>query len=217
MYWFIRHDVLNGKLPKRRIKYWKIVSAITMPLISVVTVCLNSEKTIERTVKSVKRQSHKNVEHIIKDGGSRDKTIQLAKRMNPGLRVFVKHDNGIYDAMNQGFLHVNGEIVCFLNSDDYLLEENLLSLVAKKFSETDCDFVYGDIVVEDETSRVVRDWKVSKELGTGLLTEQALHPAFFVKIELLKKFNVPFDPDMEPANLKQQLYLINFLNAKGII
>ena len=103
------------------------------PKISIITVCYNSEKTIERTISSVITQSYRNYEYIIIDGLSSDKTIYIVKKYSEDNNIFFisEKDNGIYNAMNKGISFATGDIICLLNSDDWL-EKDALKIVANK-------------------------------------------------------------------------------------
>ena len=94
--------------------------------ISVVTVCLNSEKTIERCLESVIQQNYpKNkIEHIIIDGGSKDSTIKIIKKKHKHIKFFrSQKDKGIYDAINIGIKKCNGDLIVILNSDDFFFQK----------------------------------------------------------------------------------------------
>ena len=89
------------------------------PLITVITVCFNSEKTIINCLESVKSQTFKNYEHLIIDGNSSDKTVEIIKNFNnEKIRLISEKDDGIYDAMNKGLKNSRGKILGILNSDD---------------------------------------------------------------------------------------------------
>ena len=91
--------------------------------ITVITVCFNSEKTIERTIQSVTRQSWINKEHIIIDGKSTDNTLKIIQKYRLNIEFLISEkDSGIYEAMNKGLVLATGDIICFLNSQ--LLLEN---------------------------------------------------------------------------------------------
>ena len=111
--------------------------------ISIITITKNSARTIERTVRSVAFQKNVTIEHIIKDAGSTDKTIEIATYINPSIIIISKPDAGIYDAMNQGYLSSTGDIVAFLNSDDEYIDENVLYDVMKIFTKTNCEYYNG--------------------------------------------------------------------------
>ena len=90
-------------------------------MITLVTVTYNAASTIERTLLSVERQTYRDVQHIIMDGGSKDGTVAMAeayKQRNADLDVTVvsERDKGLYDAMNKAIDLANGDYVCFLNA-----------------------------------------------------------------------------------------------------
>lgn len=114
--------------------------------VSVITVCLNSISTIEKTLQSVQNQSHENLEHIIIDGASTDGTLPLIESYRRDSLVLIsERDKGIYDAMNKGVKTSTGDIVCFLNSDDYYSADNVISLVVEKFKKYDLDVCLTDV------------------------------------------------------------------------
>lgn len=93
---------------------------IKHPKVSIVTVCYNSEKYIEECIQSIIRQTYDNVEHIIVDGGSTDRTLDIIKKYENkyNMRWVSEKDNGMYDAITKGFKMAGGEIFAWLNSDD---------------------------------------------------------------------------------------------------
>lgn len=115
-----------------------------MVKISVVTVCFNSAKTIERTIKSVLNQSYKNVEYIIIDGGSTDGTLDIIRKYESRIYYWVSEpDKGIYDAMNKGMQRAAGDLIEFLNSDDWF-EDGALQKVADAWNRERADVYFGD-------------------------------------------------------------------------
>ena len=113
--------------------------------ISVITVSFNSEDTILKTIKSVKNQKYSNLEHVIIDGKSTDKTFKIAleNKINNGI-ILSEKDKGIYNAYNKGLKFITGDIVTFLNADDYYPNEDILQIVADCF-KNDNKIVYGNI------------------------------------------------------------------------
>lgn len=103
---------------------------------SIITISFNSEKTIERTIKSVLSQSFKDYEYIIVDGGSKDCTLDIIRHYEPLFEGRMKWksepDNGIYNAMNKGIERSCGEIISIVNSDDWL-EPNALDIMNYSF------------------------------------------------------------------------------------
>jgi glycosyltransferase involved in cell wall biosynthesis len=115
------------------------------PLISIVTVSFNSEKTIERTLKSVAAQTYKNVEHIVIDGASKDGTVALISRHLGAIAYFRSEpDAGLYDALNKGLQIAKGDIIGLMHSDDVYADDGVLFEIAAQFERGGVDGVYGD-------------------------------------------------------------------------
>ena len=99
------------------------------PKISIITVVYNGVLKLEATILSVINQDFNNFEYIIIDGGSTDGTLEIIKKYQDKITLWVSEpDNGIYDAMNKGIKYSKGEYICFINSGDILIElpiENL--------------------------------------------------------------------------------------------
>ena len=185
--------------------------------ITVITVCINSSKTIAETLDSVRSQKYKNIEHIIIDGLSSDNTLDIINDFSNHIAMVISEkDFGIYDAMNKGLSFATGDIVAFLNSDDIYLNSDVLNDVINLFEAGDYDFVYGDIKMINQDGVLIRDWVTGVIHENGLNGRQIPHPAFFVKTKLLKNLSLPFDPTYRiAADLKQQLILINEQRLKG--
>ena len=116
------------------------------PLVSIITVTLNSEKYLEETLKSIENQKNKDYEVIIIDGHSVDSTIEIIKKYENLVNFcLTEKDNGIYDAFNKGLKYAKGKYIVFVNSDDVLTPEalELLSVYDKKYK--DIDFLFGSV------------------------------------------------------------------------
>lgn len=126
--------------------------------ISIITVCFNSEKTIEKAIKSVIHQDYMNKEHIIIDGGSKDGTIDIIKKWDRYITKWISEpDQGIFDAMNKGIRMATGDIIAFLNSDDWYMK-GALSMVHEAFAIHNIDCVCCDnYVIEQDGSKVYYD------------------------------------------------------------
>lgn len=160
--------------------------------VSIITVCFNSCKTLERTLHSVLSQSHQDYEYIIVDGASTDGTLELIRRFKPlfagRLRYISEPDNGIYDAMNKGIRMATGEMIGILNSDDWYDENALAEAVAHIQPECPYQVVYGVGAIHDEEGDLVKIHFISaKGLKKG---EMIFHPASFVTAETYKKFGM---------------------------
>lgn len=166
--------------------------------ISIITATFNSVGTVRDTIESVLRQSYSNIEYIIKDGGSKDKTLEICEKYESSfggrIRIITAPDNGIYDAMNKGFEAATGDIVGILNSDDFFTSDDVIAKVAEAFVADDSiDAVYGDIhFVKDDnlnkctryfSSRYFRPWM----LRFGFMPA---HPSFYCKKSIFEKYGM---------------------------
>jgi len=114
--------------------------------ISVITVCRNAEDTIEQTIQGIISQTYPQIEYIVIDGASSDRTLDLIKRYKDHITTIISEpDDGIYQAMNKGIRLATGDWLYFANADDYLFGSGAIADVAAFIAEhSDCDFVYGD-------------------------------------------------------------------------
>ena len=104
--------------------------------ISIVTVCYNASSEIEKTMESVLSQSYENIEYIIIDGASTDKTLELvnslaSKYNSRKVQIFSELDNGIFDAMNKGIKMATGDWINFMNAGDLFYNENVIENMFK--------------------------------------------------------------------------------------
>ena len=131
---------------------------------SIITVTLNSEKFLERCLKSVKLQTYKNFEHIIIDGGSSDTTKNILNKNKSNFsKIIFENDNSIWEAMNKGVDVSTGEIICFLNSDDHFYPQSL-DLVNEYFNNFDIDFLFGS-VKKYKIMHGYQPWKIKWSFG----------------------------------------------------
>ena len=136
------------------------------PLISVITVCFNSENTIEKTIKSMLEQTYDNYEYYIIDGKSTDRTVEIIEnnlyKFGGRLKYISEKDTGIYNAMNKGIKLCSGDIIGILNSDDYY-SPRTLEWVANKYCEEKYPFliVNGDMERVDENDQLIYRYRFS--------------------------------------------------------
>lgn len=129
-----------------------------LPLVSVITPALNSERYIEETIYSVLCQDYPNIEHIIIDGQSSDSTIKIIESFGSRISYWESSaDTGMYHAVNKGLRMAQGDILCYLNSDDCFLP-NTVSEAVKVFTETPykLKMVYGDLDLINSFGRKIR-------------------------------------------------------------
>ncbi|GBD03493.1 PGL/p-HBAD biosynthesis glycosyltransferase [bacterium HR19] len=130
-----------------------------LPLVSVITASLNSEKTIEESIKSVIAQSYPNLEFIIIDGGSTDRTLEIIKKYEDSIDYWVSEkDSGIYDAFNKGVILSFGKWIAFLGSDDIMFQDAIETLIKHSIQfererGTEPDYCSGKIKILYENGK----------------------------------------------------------------
>lgn len=161
-------------------------------IISIITVVYNSEKTIKKTCESINSQSYKNFEHIIIDGKSNDNSLSIVNEFSHKKKIISEIDNGVYDAMNKGIKNANGDIIGFLNSDDFYANNNVLYKISNLFQNNPIiDACYSDLIYTDkkDIAKNIRIWKSNKFIP-GLFSKGWCppHPTFFVRRSVYENF-----------------------------
>lgn len=170
--------------------------------ITIITAVFNGARCIADSLRSVASETHKDVEHIVVDGGSTDGTLEIVKTYQSSLaQVCSEPDDGLYDALNKGLKLAQGDIIGILSSDDCYAHVNVLSRVAAVFKDKTIDSCYGDLMYVDpiNTDRVVRYWRAGpvkeKSFYWGWMPP---HPTFFVRREIYEKYG-GFNTDLGTA------------------
>ena len=147
-------------------------------LITIITVVKNAEQTIEKSIQSVLKQKYDNIEYIVLDGGSTDKTSEIIKKYQKKIdKVIIERDKGIWDAMNKGVEIATGDIIGFLNADDFY-NPDALSLVNDYFINNQIDFLFGS-VKKYKLLHGYKPWKI--KFSFGFYTSHSV--GFFIKRE----------------------------------
>lgn len=195
-------------------------------MISIITATFNSAKTLKDTIQSVLRQTNKDFEYLIIDGGSTDETIDIVKsyesEFSGRLKWVSEKDQGIYDAMNKGIKMASGDVVGILNSDDYFTSDDILQTVADAFKCQEIDAIYGDIhfirdgnpqkCIRYYSSRMFRPFW----LRFGFMPA---HPSFYCKREVYERaggyrldYAIGSDYDMMVRLFKQYKIVSCYIN-----
>lgn len=166
------------------------------PRISIITVVYNGEKLIESTIQSVINQTFSNIEYIIIDGNSNDKTLDIIKKYNEQIYYWLSEpDNGLYDAMNKGLRLATGNYVCFLNAGDEFYSSGILEQVFSKITD-EPDIIYGETIIMDNEGRELgfRRLKAPENLTWKSFKDGMLvcHQSIYVKRELTEPYNTKY-------------------------
>lgn len=158
--------------------------------VSIITVAYNSEATIKDTIESVLNQTYKNIEYIIIDAVSKDKTIDIIKSYEEKFKQkkieykwISEKDNGIYDGMNKGIKMSSGEIIGIINSDDWY-ERDAIEKIINNEKIKNWDMLYCDLRVIGTQRQFIKKAKLTK-IAT---TRNWNHPTTFVKKEVYEEF-----------------------------
>lgn len=188
-------------------------------IISIITATYNSGRTVRDTIESVLRQTYTDFEYIIKDGGSKDDTLEIIKEYAPQfgarLKMVSAPDQGIYDAMNIGLHMATGKVIGILNSDDFYTSDDALQTIAHAFAHYDIDATYGDIhfVNNDDLTKCVRYYSSAVfrrwMMRFGMMPA---HPSFYCKrsvYEQLGAFDTSYRIAADFENLLRLIYVGN--------
>lgn len=151
--------------------------------VSIITVSLNSERFIKEAIQSVNNQSYSDIEHIFVDGSSQDQTVNIINsNAIRNIKVLSEPDDGIYNAMNKGLALSTGDIICFLNSDDFFIDDLVLEKVVAVFEQRNVDIVYSGITYINSNYKVISEW-VPDEFFFGSFSKSwhPPHPGFFAR------------------------------------
>ena len=163
------------------------------PLFSIITVTYHAESVLEETILSVVSQTYHNIEYIIVDGASKDRTLSIVNKYRDKFQAVVSEpDKGLYDAMNKGLKMAKGEYVCFLNAGDTFHEDDTLQLIVHQLNKSNVlpDVIYGETALVDAQRHFVRmrrlqtpdtlNWKSFRQ---GMLV---CHQAFYARTDIAR-------------------------------
>ena len=162
------------------------------PLISIITVVLNDQKNIEKTIKSVIKQDYKNIQYILIDGGSTDQTVEIIKKYKNNINVFeTEKDQGIYDAFNKGLTIAEGDLIGFVNSGDTLTKMSLTYLCSYYNRYKFADFFFGAVQKHWGILHGYKRWKIFYSWGFY----SSHSTGFFIKrksAKIVGKYNLKY-------------------------
>lgn len=186
--------------------------------VSVITVSFNSQDTIRDTIESVLNQSYSNIEYWIVDGLSKDHTVDIAREYADAFsdrgmeyHILSENDEGIYDAMNKGIARATGDIIGIINSDDWY-ECDAIEKVVRKFEESQCDVMYGDLRIHKTDGSMIKRARYRKYATT----RDWNHPTTFISKTVYedikyKNHNIHDDWDLM-LRVRKAGYKITVLN-----
>lgn len=169
------------------------------PVLSIITVCFNAGKFIESTIQSVLAQTYPHIEYIIVDGASRDNTMEVVEKYRSRIATVISEkDKGLYDAMNKGMQLATGDYLLFLNADDILADEQVVSKIFAAC--TNADVYYGEAMFMNEngvdiglrsaqTPHQVPEQLTWKSLKHGMVVS---HQAYIIRRSLSPLYDLEY-------------------------
>ena len=170
------------------------------PDISIITATYNAADTLEPTLRSVEQQTCTNFEHLIVDGGSKDKTLSLVDayiQRNPSLNISCvsEPDRGLYDALNKGIARAKGTYIVFLNAGDSFHSKDTLATVIEKMQQNPA-VIYGETDLVDGERRFLRHRRLKapkrltwKSFQQGMLV---CHQSFYARRDLVPTYDLQY-------------------------
>jgi glycosyltransferase len=187
--------------------------------VSIITAVYNAETTIEDCIKSVCTQTCPDIEHIIIDGGSTDRTLDIVRENETHISKCVSgKDNGVYDAMNKGLDFASGQIIAFLNADDFYASGTIVSEIVGFMQKNCFDAVYGDLVyiARNDSEKIVRYWQPGKfKPGAFRRGWAPPHPTFFCKKEIYDEYGCFNDNFQVAADFELMLRFLERYKIKA--
>ena len=160
-------------------------------LVTILTVAYNAEDTIARTIESVLNQTYSNIEYVIIDGASQDKTVAVAQKyqklfddtVGRSLKIISEPDKGMYDALNKGAQMAHGEIVGQINADDWY-EPDAVETMVELYNKEKYDAAWGSIRIIKKSGNMIKHAKIGKIWATS----GWCHPGMFSRRKILLEF-----------------------------
>ena len=191
-------------------------------IVSIITTVKNGEKTIVDALQSVNSQTYKNIEHIVIDAASKDKSLDLIKKNIKDYSLVISEtDNGIYDGINKGIMRSSGDIIGILHADDYYAYNEVIEDIVNEFATKDINLLFADLeyVERENQNKIFRRWisgpYSSKKLVFGWMPP---HPTIFFKKSLADdlglydlKFRISADYDFMLRYLLNPRVKIDYL------
>jgi len=185
---------------------------VLSPVVTIITVSLNSEKYIEDAIKSVLFQDYRNIEYWIIDGKSTDSTPMIVQKYLPlfkgRLHFLSEKDEGIYNAMNKGILKSKGEIIGILNSDDWY-EKNIISYIVSKMCNY--DMLHGNMCIVDKDNNKIKIYRHRNKVFWKYISTPFNHPTMFVKKYIYNSIGL-FNEEFYTA--ADYNFMLKFCNSK---
>ncbi len=161
---------------------------------SVITVVKNDKKNILKTIKSLRKQTYKNFEHIVFDGSSSDGTLEIIKKNTyKKMKFFSEKDNGIYQAINKSIKLAKGKFIFLLHSGDQIISKHFLKKINDLLDTNDYDLISGNILFyryKNNKINITRSWRKPITKRNKFTFLKIPHTSLFIKKNLINKIGL---------------------------
>lgn len=176
---------------------------------SLITCTNNSEKTIKDCCLSILNQTYENVEHIILDKNSQDRTIDIVNQSKlENQKIIQQKSSGLYGALNEGMKAATGDIIGILHSDDELLDKDIIKTISKIFVKEKIDILFSNLLYTSKhnTNKIIRKWttKLNEGYQSNDLILQKIHngwmpphPTLFIRKSFIEKNEFFYDENFK--------------------
>lgn len=172
------------------------------PKVSIITVVKNGQDTIARCLQSISNQDYTNIEVLVMDGDSSDETLTVINSLKHSkIKIHSSPDSGIYEALNSGIALTTGDIVGLLHSDDYLIDDNVISRIVNGFNKSRVPILVGRLNYFNPNKPCTvtrRYFPLNFKKWMFRFGMAPPHPSFYVKRELFETYGV-YRTDLEIA------------------
>ena len=168
--------------------------------ISIITTCKNSDKHIDYSLASVKRQTYKNIEHILVDGGSTDDTLEILSKHKVNKKILIDKNSSIYQGINLGIKNSTGDYILILNSDDILNDKNTITNIVDNIKKNKSNIYLGDVVYFNNYNfDIITRFYSAKKFKTWMFYFGLMppHPGAIINAKIAKK--IKYNPKYKIA------------------
>jgi glycosyltransferase involved in cell wall biosynthesis len=153
--------------------------------VTIITAVYNGESSIRATLDSVAQQDHADIEHIVIDGASTDRTVQVVREHGARVAALISEpDSGVYEAFNKGLRIATGDVIGFLNAGDTYVSSDAISKIARTMSDAAADAVFADLfIVDDKDEGVIVRRYSSRRFSPRAMVYGLMpaHPTLFLR------------------------------------
>ncbi len=196
-------------------------------MISIITICYNSEAHIETCIKSVVNQTYTNLEYIVIDGNSTDGTIAVIEKYDQQISKWISEkDSGISEAMNKGLEMAKGEYILFLHSDDYILSDGSIENAVKQMNQDSDIHAFSVTFGNEEQSTLIpstpfslRIWFKTNIMHQGAFCKKVLFESlggFDESFSITMDYDFFFRASLSNCKLLCHKMPISFMRDTGI-